>query len=235
MRMSRVAIAAAFFVVGALILIPLLTKSTATSKSASKITSKPPSPSRSVTSDRAKPTHHPTPKPTHRPTPKPTHKPTPTHRPTPAPRKKSPSPTSRPATTGPLTAAVSAVDCPGRMVQVTVTDVSSQPEDYAILENGSISVADRITPGAVRKTSIVIDEGTTTAVSVTYGNNLPLKTVKRTAACASHPVNKTLPFTGNDRGLLIGRIATGIAAMLTGLIIFWYARLWPRRRDRMFD
>jgi hypothetical protein len=211
MRMSRVAIAAVFLIVGALILVPLLTRSSAGSKTASKVTSKL-SPTHSITIR---------PKPTHRPSPSPT------------PHKKSPSPSTHPA--APLTAAVSAVRCPGRMVQVTVTDVGTQAEDYAILQNGSISVADRITPGAVRKTSIVIDEGTTTAVSVTWGNNQPLRTVKRTAACASHPVNKTLPFTGPDRGLLIARIATGVAAMLTGIIIFWYGRLWPRRRDRMFD
>jgi hypothetical protein len=35
--------------------------------------------------------------------------------------------------------------------------------------------------------------------------------------------------------MLIARIATGIAAMLTGVIIFWYGRQWPGRRDKMFD
>jgi hypothetical protein len=213
MRMSRIAIAAVFFVVGALILIPLIVKSSAGSKAASKISTKV-SPTLGITIS---------PKPTHKPAPTPSH------------HKKSPSPSPHATGAAPLTATVSAVRCPGRMVQVTVADVGAQAEDYAILQNGSISVADRITPGTTRKTSIVIDEGKTTAVSITWGNNQPLRTVRRTASCASRPVNKQLPFTGPDRGLLIARIATGIAALLTGIVIFWYGRLWPRRRDNMFD
>jgi hypothetical protein len=217
MQLSRVALAAAFFVIGALIVIPVLLKSSPTSQAASAT----PVPTISASASPTRTAKHP---PSHRPShaPSRTASATPTRRPTPA----------TPAS--PLKVTIGAVRCPGRTVQVSVTNTSSLTQDYAITSDGSISVADRIVAGATRKSTLNVKEDHATTISVTL-HNVPVRTLDRHADCAHHTTAHTLPHTGTDSGLLLARIATGLAAMLTGVVIFWYGRLWPRRRDRMFD
>ncbi len=221
MQLSRAALAAVFFVIGALIVIPALMNTSSPSQAASA-TPVPTSSASASPTGTAKPT--PTHKPTHRPTHPPTHAPThaPTVRPTPT------------VPAGPLKVTIGAVRCPGRTVQVSVTNTTRQVQDYAITTDGSISVADRIAAGTTRKSTLNVKEDHTTTVSVTL-HNVPVRTADRHADCAHHAAGRTLPHTGPDSGLLVARIATGLAIMLTGVVIFWYGRLWPGRRDRMFD
>jgi hypothetical protein len=220
MQLSRVAIAAVFFVVGALIIIPMLMRSS----SPSQLTSASPSPHVSGSfSASGSPTR----------TAHPSH--TPTHRPSPTHTTKKPVNPPAPSVTPlvPFNVSIGAVRCPGRSVLVTVTNRGDNTEDYAITTDGSISVADRIPAGATRKSTLTIKEGHATTIAVTW-HNVPVKTLDRTAHCARHTPGTALPHTGPDSGMIVARIATGVAAMLTGLIIFWYGRLWPGRREKMF-
>lgn len=216
MQLSRVAIAAVFFVVGALIVIPMLMNSSSTSRAAS--TSPSPhvpasaSPTPSHSRSRSKGSASPSGKPSG--------------------RAHTTAPAATPRT--PLKVKIGAVRCPGRAVLVSVTNDGRQTEDYAITTDGSISVADRIPAGATRSSTLNVKEDHTTTIAVTW-NNLPVQTLDRHADCVRKTSDRTLPHTGPDSGLIFARIATGLAAMLTGVIIFWYGRLWPRRRDKMFD
>lgn len=226
MPLSRVAIAAVFFIVGALIVFPMLMDSPPSSHTASST----PLPGVSASAT-ASPTR--TSRPTHKASP--THKAT--HKPTPA-----PSPTRRPTgeplpstgSSSPLKVEIGKVRCPGRTVQVSVVNGSAQAEDYAILTDGSISVADRIPAGATRRSTVNVREDRTTTVAVTW-RNLPVQSVDRHANCARRTSDRTLPHTGPDSGMIVARVATGVAVMLTGVIIFWYGRQWPRRNGKMFD
>jgi hypothetical protein len=133
----------------------------------------------------------------------------------------------------PFTVSIGAVRCPGRSVLVTVVNHGDGTEDYAITTDGSISVADRIPPGATRKSTLTVKEDHATTIAVTW-HNVPVKSLDRTAHCVRNAPGKALPHTGPDSGMIVARIATGVAAMLTGLIIFWYGRIWPGRKDKMF-
>lgn len=222
MQISRVAIAAVFLVVGALIIIPMLVSHS----SPSQLTSASPSPHVSVSPHPSVSASHRTAKPSH----------TPTHRPSPTrTRSKVPVPAPTPSVTpaAPLKVAIGAVRCPGRSVLVSVANRGRNTEDYAITTDGSISVADRIPAGATRKSTLTIKEDHATTISVTW-HNVPVKTLDRTAHCVREAPGHALPHTGPDRGMVVARIATGVAAMLTGLIIFWYGRLWPGRKEKMF-
>jgi hypothetical protein len=187
MQLSRVAIAAVFFVVGALIIIPMLLNDS----SPSQLTSATPSPQVSVSSSA------------------------------------SPSKSAKPTRT------IGTVRCPGRSVLVSVTNGGKATEDYAITTDGSISVADRIPAGVTRKSTLTIKEDHATTIAVTW-HNVPVKSLDRTAHCARNAPGRALPHTGPDSGMIIARVATGVAAMLTGLIVFWYGRQWPGRKDKMF-
>ncbi|MFB9831746.1 hypothetical protein [Actinoallomurus acaciae] len=222
MQLSRVVIAAVFFVVGALIIIPMLVNDS----SPSQLTSATPSPNVSASpsaspSRSAKPSH------------------TPTHRPSPTRSSRTPSknPVTPPVPSvtpnAPLKVAIGTVRCPGRSVLVSVTNGGGSTEDYTITTDGSISVADRIPAGATRKSTLTIKEDHATTIAVTW-HNVPVKTLDRTAHCARRTPGHTLPHTGPDSGMIIARVATGVAAMLTGLIVFWYGRQWPGRKDKMF-
>lgn len=221
MQLSRVAIAAVFLVVGALIVIPMLfddssrSQLTSASPSPSVSGSASPSPSHSTASSHS--------------TAKPSHRPSPSHT-----RPKAPVPSPPSVTPQPLKVAIGTVRCPGRGVAVSVTNTGRSTEDYAITTDGSISVADRIPAGATRKSTLTIKEDHATTIAVTL-HNIPVKSLDRTARCARNAPGHALPRTGPDRGMIIARVATGVAAMLTGLIIFWYGRLWPGRREKMLD
>lgn len=217
MPLSRVAIAAVFFIVGALIVFPMVANSSSSSHAAGT-----PSPSVSVSAST-------TPRPTKSSRPK--HKASPSHTST---RHSTTEPMPTVSTSAPLKVQIGKVRCPGRTVLVSVVNSSAQAQDYAILTDGSISVADRIPAGATRRSSVNVKEDHTTTVAVTW-RNLPVDSVDRHANCVHKTSDQTLPHTGPDSGMIVARVATGIAAMLTGIIIFWYGRQWPRRRGKMFD
>jgi hypothetical protein len=232
MPLSRVAIAAVFVVVGLLIIVPMLNGSSSGSRvtDSSHSAHVSASPNASPTAGAsATPSH----RPSHRPSHTPSHRPSATHttrRATVAPVQPSITPET------PLSVAIGGVLCPGRGVRVTVTNHASQAEDYAILTDGSITVADRIPAGASRRSTVNVREDHTTTIAVTW-NNVPVKSVDRHANCvgAHRTSTRALPHTGPDRGMIIARVATGLAVIVTGCIVFWYGRLWPGRRDKMFD
>ena len=220
MQLSRVAIAAVFFVVGALIVLPMFMNSSSPSRAASGT----PSPSVAVSATASGPTKASA-------SASPSHRPTATHTTT-RPPSTPPAPSVTPLV--PLKVKIGSVRCPGRGVQVSVINGGKQTEDYAIITDGSIAVADRIPAGATRRSTVNVKEDRTTTIAVTL-HNVPVKSLDRKANCVHKISHGTLPHTGPDSGLIYARIATGIAAMLTGVIIFWYGRLWPRRRGKMFD
>jgi hypothetical protein len=118
-------------------------------------------------------------------------------------------------------------------VTVTVTGTSTRTEDYAVELDGSAVVVGRIAPGATRTASVTLREDRQATVAVTWRNE-PVRSAERTADCRRHsPSPKSLPHTGADDSILNARIITGLAAMITGAIVFWYGGIWPRRRDRM--
>lgn len=227
MSLSRAAIAAVFIVVGLLIIVPMLTDSSTGSRAsdshAAHVSASPnASPSASASH-----------RPARTPTRTPTHRPSATHT-----TRRASAPVAPPSVTPetPLSVTIGRVLCPGRSVQVTVANHAGQAEDYAILTDGSITVADRIPAGASRKSTVELKEDHTTTIAVTW-NNVPVKSIDRHANCvgAHRTSTRTLPHTGPDRGMIIARVATGLAVILTGCIVFWYGRLWPRRHDKMFD
>ncbi|WP_157431641.1 hypothetical protein [Actinomadura hibisca] len=129
--------------------------------------------------------------------------------------------------------------CPARTVEITVRNSGSQAEDFAIVrDDGSASVPSRVAAGATRSTTVTLREDRRTQIQVTWKNE-PLRTQYRTANCKkkatpapSRTPRDELPHTGADDTVLWARTATGAAAMVTGLIIFWYGGIWPRRRDK---
>lgn len=231
MPLSRVAIAAVFVVVGLLIIVPMLTgSSTGSRASGSHVAHVSASPN---VSPAASPARTPVRAPSRTPARTPSHRPSSTHATGRASVPPAP-PSITPET--PLSVTIGRVLCPGRSVQVTVANHARQAEDYAILTDGSIAVADRIPAGASRRSTVEVTEDHTTTIAVTW-NNVPVKSLDRHANCAGahHTSARTLPHTGPDRGVIIARVATGLAVILTGCIVFWYGRLWPRRNDRMLD
>jgi hypothetical protein len=242
MQFPRVVIAAVFFVIGAFIAIPALTRTASLSGASSTPTPTATATATPTGTGTARPSRTVAPTPTRRtpaPTPTPTRRtatptPTPTRVVPPVTRTPSPTPTRTTAPPAqPLTVTIGAVRCPGRSVSVTVANVGAQTEDFAIEQDGSATVADRIGPKTTRTTKITLKEDRATTVAVTWRNE-PVKSAERKANCVKKsPRPETLPHTGPDDATLYARIATGVAAMITGVIIFWYGGIWPRRRDPM--
>jgi hypothetical protein len=241
MQLPRVIIAAVFFVIGALIAIPALTRSASSSRAASTpASSSTLTPTATTTagatpqvSAKASATAK-----TSAPTTAPTHQPTKTVHPTPSHVTPTATVTPTAPTVIPLKATVSAVRCPGPEITVKVTNSGSGTEDYTIEQDGQVALADRVGPLGTRSNPLTLKEGQVTKIAVTYRNK-PIRSVTRTADCtAKTPARKTpatkLPHTGPESAQLYARIATGVAAMITGVIIFWWGGIWPRRRDNMF-
>lgn len=234
MQLPRVVIAAVFFVIGALLAIPLIwdawfapeansaTRSATTSPTPTTPTPTGPTPTRTGQSP------SPTPTPTRA---------SPT-------RSSSPSPTPTRTTTRPpaqpLRVTIGSVQCPGRTVRVTVHNTGSATEDYAIEKNDDSGAAPgRIERGATRTSTVTLREDRRTRIQVTW-KNVPVRSRTLTADCrkaspAPAPTGEDqLPRTGSDSTVLWARGATGAAAMVTGVIIFWYGGIWPRRREQVF-
>lgn len=231
MPLPRVIIAAVFFVIGALIAIPALTRSSTPSHaSTSAATSSTATPSASVSgghgsSASGNPNSGKSSTPRSSAT-------TTTRKPSTAPPSVTLSP---PPAAVPLTAGFSSVGCPTREVRVSVTNNGTQTEDYTVVQDGSVVLADRVAPKSSRTNPITLQEGVSSKLSVVW-NTRTVRTVTRTANCTATtpPVGGKLPHTGPDSASLYAKIATGIAAMITGVIIFWWGGIWPRRRESMF-
>ncbi|REE98626.1 hypothetical protein [Thermomonospora umbrina] len=226
MQLPRIIIAAVFFVIGLLIAVPALLRTTSADSNASQT----PSPSTSAspvggTSD-----------------PSPSARPSGSRSPS-----RSPSPTrtsapSRPALPAlPLTVSIGRVSCPDRTIRVTIRNRTRIVHDFTLETDGSTAPkGDRIAAGQSRTVELTLREDRRTRVTVTWRNE-PVVTVTRTANCRSRsPVagdpspDDRLPHTGADSDVLWARAATGLAAMVTGVIIVWYGGVWPRRREQVF-
>jgi hypothetical protein len=122
-------------------------------------------------------------------------------------------------------------------VTVRVSNVGSQAVDYSIEQDGTPTVADRIAAGTTRTSRLALKEDDNTTVAVVWTNRT-LESAKRKANC-NHPAapapapRRSLPHTGPDSASVVAKVATGTAAMITGLVIFWYGGIWPRRRDQV--
>ncbi|WP_460366390.1 hypothetical protein [Actinocorallia lasiicapitis] len=140
------------------------------------------------------------------------------------------------------------VDCPKRLVTIkVVNDDPATTQGYSIVRGGSIFLADQLGPKASRSSALTLTEDKATVVKVTqdgkarashsYKANCakaaPSKTTKSPSRTAPAHPPRTLPKTGNDDSIMIARLATGGASLITGAIVLWWGGLWPRRKDRM--
>ncbi|MFD0688391.1 hypothetical protein [Actinomadura fibrosa] len=124
-------------------------------------------------------------------------------------------------------------------MSVTLRNTGTKNLDYAIEKNDDTASAPGQIGARTTKTVVVkLREDRRTVVQVTQANK-QVETRTLTANCKrsgaappSTPPSK-LPHTGPDTGLW-AKAATGVAAMLTGVIIFWYGGIWPRRREQIF-
>ncbi|TDD75673.1 hypothetical protein [Actinomadura rubrisoli] len=133
------------------------------------------------------------------------------------------------------------MNCPSREVRITLRNAGARNEDYGIERSDDApSVPGQIGPHSTKTVMIKLREDRRTRVQVNWANKL-LETRTLTANCkkaGAAPPSETppskLPHTGPDNGVLWARAATGAAAMITGVIIFWYGGIWPRRREQIF-
>jgi hypothetical protein len=114
--------------------------------------------------------------------------------------------------------------------------VSNQAQDYTIEQDGTPTVADRLGAGASRTSRLTLRENERVTVAVVW-NDRTLRTATRRADCttpeAPPPPQENLPRTGPEDAATFAKVATGVAAMVTGVIVFWYGGIWPRRRDQL--
>ncbi|MEO3786436.1 hypothetical protein ABGB12_24185 [Actinocorallia sp. B10E7] len=126
-----------------------------------------------------------------------------------------------------------------------VTNDTGASQGYAITRNGSIVLADRLGPNASRSSSVKLAEDEKVVVRVTRDGRpqatrtYRLNCLKAGAGDTEKPgerpgADERLPHTGADEAVMAARIATGVASMITGVIILWWGGLWPRRRENMF-
>jgi hypothetical protein len=248
----RLIIAAAFFVLGALIAIPALSRA-ATQEQPTRSTpaggraAATPTPTGQTAASEAKqprPSRTPTPTPSRTATARqsPPDRPsrTPTARQSPPDRRATPTPSPTPTPAVPITARAGKVGCPGGKVAITVTNKGQQTEDYAVTLDEATVLADRVPPRGQRKTEVEVRENESAKIEVLWGGEAVLS-VNRKTDCVRKKERKdpdgagTLPRTGPDDSGLFAKAATGVAAMVTGVIIFWYGSIWPRRRTRIFE
>ncbi|GAA3232858.1 hypothetical protein [Actinocorallia longicatena] len=257
MQPVRVIIAAIFFVIGALIVIPAFTSGGKNTSNADPVpTTMTPTVTPTVTPTTAKPTGKPTATKTASPTPSKTPSKTPT--PTPRPTTSRPVPPVTPSATPsrstpvpsapslvPLKVAFGKVDCPARLVTIKVVNEDpATTQGYSIVRDGSIVLADQLGPKASRSSELTLKEDKATSIRITQDGKAKAthtykancKAAPSKSAAEEEPARKrptTLPKTGNDDTVMFARIATGAASMLTGAIVLWWGGLWPRRKDKM--
>ncbi|WP_157610288.1 hypothetical protein [Spirillospora albida] len=222
MQLPRVVIAAVFFVIGALIAVPALVNW------ASDSNAEEPQAARTTTSASPSPTGS---------SPSPT-----ATRTSPSPARTSPTPsrtTAAPAQ--PVTATIGKPICPGRTVNVVIRNTGAQEEDFGIEKNdGTAAVPGTIGAGRERTIAVKLREDRRTRIEVNWANKLIKSATVRANCTRAEPdpgpseTPGDLPHTGPDGSVMWARAATGAAAMVTGVIIFWYGGIWPRRREKIF-
>ncbi|QXJ21736.1 hypothetical protein AGRA3207_002622 [Actinomadura graeca] len=127
-------------------------------------------------------------------------------------------------------------------MKVTIRNTGGQREDYGIEKNDdTASVPGQIAAHSSRTVTVTLREDRRTRVTVNWANKqVETRTLradcKKSGGGAAPPASppRKLPHTGPDNDVLWARAATGGAILLTGMIIFWYGGIWPRRRERVF-
>jgi hypothetical protein len=142
----------------------------------------------------------------------------------------------------PLEVVFGKVACPSRRVTVKVSNDGETTQGYSINRDGSDVITDQLGPHTSRTSELTLKEDKRTSIKVTQGGKAQA-TRTITANCKAAPVDQTspshrptnqLPKTGADGAVLLARIATAGASLLTGVIILWWGGLWPKRREAMF-
>ncbi|WP_283137301.1 hypothetical protein [Rhizohabitans arisaemae] len=124
---------------------------------------------------------------------------------------------------------VGVVQCPRRIAPVTVRNAGTTRTAYTIHRDGRTVGAGSLAPGQ-RTTTRVPVPGKSADISVRAGDYRAGAQVR--ADCASRkqagnpPVDR-LPRTGPPTDLL-ARLATGVALLMTGALLWWYGSVWPR-------
>jgi hypothetical protein len=133
------------------------------------------------------------------------------------------------------------VACPSRRVTVKVSNDGETTQGYSINRDGSDVITDQLGPHTSRTSELTLKEDKKTTIKVTQDRKTKAtRTV--TANCKKAPAVPTkepseptrLPRTGADGTVLLARIATAGASLLTGVIILWWGGLWPKRKEAMF-
>lgn len=120
---------------------------------------------------------------------------------------------------------------------VRVENVGNRAVDYSIEQDDTTTIDDHLEPGGVRTNRLTLSEDQSTTVAVVW-NERTLRSATRRANCTTPepaPPQENLPRTGPEDALVVAKVATGVAAMITGVIIFWYGGVWPRRRDQILQ
>ncbi|GAA2163451.1 hypothetical protein GCM10009727_79860 [Actinomadura napierensis] len=131
------------------------------------------------------------------------------------------------------------MSCPARSVRITIRNTGTQSEDYTVVKNDdSATVPGTVAPHDSKTVKVELKEDRRTLVQVDWANKrIESRTLKANCKHAGAAPNKTtpskLPHTGPDT-VLWARAATGVGVMLTGVVIFWYGGIWPRRREQVF-
>ena len=218
MQLPRLIIGAVFFVLAALLAVPMVIDwfSPDADVSTAATTSTSPSPSGTTASA----------------SPSPSGSESPT-------RSASPSRTASPAQ--PVTAVIgSRVACPARTVQVMIRNTGSRTEDFGIEKNDdTAAIPGEIPANSTRTVTVRLREDRATRITVNWANKrvgsatVRANCEKAGAAPTTKPPEQ-LPHTGpND--VLWARGATAVAVLIMGGIFFWYGGIWPRRKEKVFE
>jgi hypothetical protein len=150
--------------------------------------------------------------------------------------------TPTPATV-PLAVVFGKAACPSRRVTVKVSNDGETTQGYSINRDGSDVITDQLGPHTSRTSELTLKEDKKTTIKVTQDRKAKAtRTVTanctKATAVPSHQASDTparrLPRTGADGTVLLARIATAGASLLTGVIILWWGGLWPKRKEAMF-
>jgi hypothetical protein len=133
-----------------------------------------------------------------------------------------------------VTATIGQARCPWRYAEVTVHNGDTgQGRSYTLYTGGLFLRTEIIPPGAEVHNEVSLARGVPTAIKVVAANRT-VAAATRTAGCgpAAAPAPGTgrprkLPLTGSRAaGTALG--ATGLATVVAGALLLFYAFLWPR-------
>jgi hypothetical protein len=142
----------------------------------------------------------------------------------------------------PLVVVFGKVACPSRRVSIKVSNDGETTQGYSINREGSDEITDQLGPHTSRTSYLTLVEDKKTTIKVKQDNKAKAtRTITANCKKVTTPTNQAepskrpqLPKTGADGAVLLARIATAGASLLTGVIILWWGGLWPKRKEAMF-